>query len=143
MTALERFVAEGPPRDGCWLWPNKDGRGYGVAWRNGKSIKAHRAIYMALEGPIPAGLHLHHRCEVKHCVNPSHLMPVEASAHKREHHRKTHCKRGHELAGENLVLVPGGRMCRECRLATQRMHQWRKARAEGRPERGPRKWQPA
>ena len=64
------------PNSGCWLWELKLRNGYGVfmmAWRDGKSIGAHRASWMLHKGPIPDDLFVCHKCDVPSCVNPNHL----------------------------------------------------------------------
>lgn len=48
---------------------------------------------------------------------------------------KTHCYKGHPFAGSNLILVQGGRACRECRMAGNReraKRYQRRKRAEAR-----------
>lgn len=65
--------------DECWPWlggRNKRG-GHGVAYiGNGRSIAAHRAVFVLLRGPIPDGLVTDHLCRNPSCVNPSHIEPV-------------------------------------------------------------------
>lgn len=66
-------------RDGCWLWTaSKNNKGYGVIGRGGKNggmMYAHRLSWtLANPGmPLGAGLVLH-MCDVRHCVNPEHLL---------------------------------------------------------------------
>jgi len=47
--------------------------GYGTLKFHQKSIKAHRAVYAEFVGPIPEGLLVLHKCDVRKCVNPDHL----------------------------------------------------------------------
>lgn len=80
---------------GCWVFLGAtQTRGYGsVAIGGGRSGLAHRVAYEALVGPIPAGLTLDHLCEVKRCVNPTHLEPVTRAENVRRHaerHRGSH-----------------------------------------------------
>ncbi len=63
--------------DGCWHWTgSRVHNGYGLFWIGGSNVRAHRAMYELMVGPIPAGLDLDHLCRVRHCVNPEHLEPV-------------------------------------------------------------------
>jgi hypothetical protein len=108
---------------GCWPWQGALVDGYGVLRVEGKKTKAHRFAYELLEGAIPAGLTIDHLCCNKGCVNPGHMEPVTAventmrgTAVPALNARKTHCKRGHLLEGDNLKpdLRLGRRICREC-----------------------------
>jgi hypothetical protein len=112
-----RFWAKVDRSDGCWLWRGcAVPPGYGqFAPTRDKRIGAHRYAYEQLIGPIPEGLSLDHLCRTPLCVNPSHLEPVTHAENMRRS-RKTHCKRGHELAGDNLYFTKrGDRGCRACR----------------------------
>jgi hypothetical protein len=58
----------------CWLWkdaPNSGG--YGVFKMGYAQDHAHRIAYVLAYGPIPDGLWVLHRCNVRLCCNPKHL----------------------------------------------------------------------
>jgi len=58
----------------CWIWTGgTNGVGYGVAYRNGKAILAHRYSWEIKHGSIPDGLVIRHLCNNARCVNPHHL----------------------------------------------------------------------
>lgn len=104
----------------CILWTRgKDSSGYGIVNIRGERIpkRAHVLAWEAVHGPVPSGYHIHHKCEVKACVNPDHLECLTPDEH-RARHRLTYCKRGHLLEGENVYVRPGNghRMCRVCSL---------------------------
>jgi hypothetical protein len=74
----------------CWEWTgarNKTkkknlrelgpDRWYGafrlVGGKQGRTVESHRVAWELTEGPIPAGMHVLHRCDNAGCVRPSHL----------------------------------------------------------------------
>jgi len=58
----------------CWLWTAAaSSAGYGRLRVGGRMISAHRLSYEIHNGPVLAGMCACHRCDVKLCVNPSHL----------------------------------------------------------------------
>ena len=62
-------------KDECWLWTRAlYGSGYGhVAGKDGH-FAAHRMSWEIEHGrPVPAGMYVLHRCDVRACVNPDHL----------------------------------------------------------------------
>lgn len=63
------------PNSGCWLWTgSSNSRGYGqIASGRGFPVLAHRISFLLHRGPIPAGMQVLHRCDVRACVNPAHL----------------------------------------------------------------------
>ena len=66
----------------CWIWQGgRNNSGYGSKARG----MAHRAYYEQEFGQVPEGWHLHHQCEVRECVNPSHLVPLTVEEHNRLH----------------------------------------------------------
>src|SRR5512145_1029670 len=77
MTLLERFweKVEFIPGCECWIWNAAvDTPGYGrLNIGNGHLEGAHRLSWQFHFGPIPVGLWVLHKCDVKCCVRPIHL----------------------------------------------------------------------
>lgn len=62
------------PESGCWLWDGSAGsHGYGDLSFGHKHYLAHRLSYETYIGPIPKGMFVMHKCDVRLCVNPDHL----------------------------------------------------------------------
>lgn len=65
---------------GCWEWLGSFEQGkYGQLRIFGRNIKAHRAVFELLVGPVPEKLELDHLCRVHWCVNPAHLEAVTSN----------------------------------------------------------------
>jgi hypothetical protein len=82
-STLGRFLRAGPiePRfwakvdksGDCWIWTAATRNGYGDFGIKKRMTKAHRVAWELTNGKIPAGIEVAHRCDVRLCVNPSHL----------------------------------------------------------------------
>jgi hypothetical protein len=60
----------------CWIWiGTKNPNGYGTLHSGSFSrpLLAHRLVWEQVHGPIQKGFCVLHRCDVRACVNPSHL----------------------------------------------------------------------
>lgn len=58
----------------CHWWVGSTSKkGYGYFHYRGRTLKAYRVMYELVNGPIPTGLHVLHRCDNPSCVNHEHL----------------------------------------------------------------------
>lgn len=95
-----RFWAMVEKTPTCWLWRGAvNQRGYG-AFRavTAKTVRAHRFSWELSGGePVPNGLQVLHRCDVRHCVNPQHLFLGD----NQDNHRDK-VKKGRQARGTNV-----------------------------------------
>lgn len=69
---FERCIPE--PNTGCWLWAGAvNPSGYGRWPSLVRPRTVHRLAWTIFRGPIPQGLCVCHKCDVKSCANPDHL----------------------------------------------------------------------
>ena len=75
-TLAERFWSFiVPSEEGCWGWEGPlSTYGYGVLSVGHRGeIKAHRLSWEIHNGPVPEGLCVLHKCDVRSCNRPDHL----------------------------------------------------------------------
>lgn len=62
------------PNSGCTLWHGAvDDAGYGILSWKGRRVRAPRAAWEEVNGPMPASLMPCHRCDNPPCINVDHL----------------------------------------------------------------------
>ena len=125
---IERFMEKVNKTKTCWLWTaTKVPFGYGSFSYQSIKVMAHRFSYMTFVGKIPKGKFVLHTCDVPACVNPAHLFlgtqtdnlkdMTEKGRRRNQNDGKTHCIRGHELSGHNLLITKlVNRTVRNCRI---------------------------
>src|SRR5262252_2034107 len=59
--------------------------GYPSMRHGGQTVLTHRQKWETLHGLIPKGMHLHHQCGNRACVNVEHLELVTPREHKARH----------------------------------------------------------
>jgi hypothetical protein len=110
----------------CWVWQgrlqtqNKFGtEPYGVLFRYGRNLYAHRYAYELVKGLIPKGMEIRHSCDRPRCINPAHLL-VGTHAENMADMSKRGRARTRPLRGENApwaILTEAG--IREIRIALE------------------------
>ena len=117
----------------CWIWTGATTGGYGVLSRGrlvDGLIRAHRFAWEMINGPVPKGIFVCHRCDNPPCVNVDHLFAGTAKQNTRNMIEKgrdafgvwqiatKHCPVGHPYDAVNTYVQPNGsRACRTCKRA--------------------------
>lgn len=116
----ERFWEKVARTDGCWKWLGSIAtNGYGQLGVRGRSRVSHRIAWELTNGPVPQGLYVLHRCDVRSCVNPSHLFLGTLSDNMRDCARK------------GRVYSPKGEASHSAKLSDDQVRQIRTAWALG------------
>ena len=106
----------------CDIWTGgKDGKGYGAIYVGGKTMLAHRIVWIQENGHTDQIIL--HSCDTPACVNIEHLRPGTHLENARDrdgrsrngNKNKTHCKQGHPFDEANTYIKKtGARGCRTC-----------------------------
>lgn len=138
MTLEEKFWSKVSKTDGCWLWTgSRSGNNkrpeslYGSFYLgSGKKIRAHRYSYEISKGSIPEGMLVCHSCDTPLCVNPDHLWLGTSADNNKDcldkgrggQRRRTHCRKGHELTPDNILInTLGSRICKTCQRINRKI----------------------
>lgn len=107
----------------CWVWKGRLDDGYGKFDVNHEQARrAHTLAYELLISLIPPPFVPDHLCRNRACINPGHIEPVtnrenilRGTCRAARQAVQTHCYRGHELSGRNLIVHGRCRHCRTCK----------------------------
>lgn len=67
----------------CWIWKGRLVPTYRNTTVRGRSIYAHRAMYIQEKGPIPKDYVIDHLCRIRCCIRPEHLEAVTVAENQR------------------------------------------------------------
>ena len=112
----------------CWLWVGKTTyHGYGYFWipTEFRTQHAHRIAWTLKHGPVPAGLKVLHRCDVRACCNPSHLflgtqldnMRDMAAKGRRSPH--AHARKGRKFSADHRAALSAAQRARYAKQRKQ------------------------
>lgn len=130
--ANERPVLSPVPSTPCELHPGwRNTRGYGVVCkgRGWPQVVAHKYAWQKINGPVPEGFELHHRCENRPCIRLDHLQLVTDYQHRLIHGMYTK---------DDLIAAMWGFEAKYGRQPETSDWDATKARANGKPERAER-----
>lgn len=119
------------PESGCWIYEGElSSNGYGRVKYKSLRFRAHRLAFKLANGSLPDGKLICHKCNVKSCINPSHLYAGTVKDNVRDmlrsgnhnNQRITHCPRGHEYSDSNTYFNPtiNHRQCKTCQTARRK-----------------------
>jgi hypothetical protein len=74
-SAMQRLMSRTEQQGDCliYLGGTTQAAGHALIGYQGKTIGAHRLVWILTHGPIPTGLVVRHGCDVPRCVNVTHL----------------------------------------------------------------------
>lgn len=132
---LPRFEKNIQKTDSCWNWTGYKVSGYGIFYVKRIPMRAHRiSLVVFRDEVLKKNLIVDHICNNTQCVNPEHLRQISGRENVIRgkgptaiNAKRTHCKAGHPLSGENLIpRWRGERTCRTCYDAYQKEYRVRR-----------------
>lgn len=109
---------------GCWLYDGaREINGYGYLknpFREPKYITAHRLAWILKNGPIPEGMSVLHKCDIRGCINPDHLFLGSHEDNMADKVRKGRHHRGELSTKAKLTLEQVREIRRDYKLYSKR-----------------------
>ena len=112
--------------NGCWLWRGSTAKmGYGQLSLHDTKRSVHVLAYEVFIGPVPEGLEVCHKCDVKRCCNPDHFFAGTHAENVKDMWAKGRGSPPPTLEGEAhpLAHVSDERVREAIRLRKSGMHQ--------------------
>ena len=126
---FETRVVEVLP-SGCHVWlGDTNDQGYGqITMKDRSRVRAHRLAWeRAHDRPIPDGMVIMHRCDVRCCVNPDHLQVGTQAENLKDMGRKGRARGGARGEAQGSAKLTAEQV-REIRRLSERMSQEQIAR---------------
>lgn len=103
ISVLKRFWRRVEKTNGCWLWTGYKKKGYGTFMvKAGRCVRASRFSWELVNGLIPSGLYVCHKCDTPACVRPDHLFLGTQADNLTDMKRKNRQARGARLPHTKL-----------------------------------------
>lgn len=68
----------------CWEWAGSlDRDGYAKIKFEGRTWRVYRLVWTFINGPIPSGMEVDHKCQTRNCFNPEHLQLTTPEENKK------------------------------------------------------------
>jgi hypothetical protein len=113
----------------CNEWKGRrDSNGYG---RVGKCGRAHRIAWELVNGPIPSGLFVCHRCDNPACVRVDHLFLGTSADNNRDRHAKGRSRGLFPKGDQHPAVIRRGERHWAAKLSAEAVAELRRRRAKG------------
>lgn len=91
--------------EGCWEWTGrKESSGYGRVYYGDRKHRAHRLVWEFVNGPIPTGMLVCHKCDNRLCCRPDHLFLGTTQENAQDKINKERQARGEEMGAARLTV---------------------------------------